>query len=151
MFLRFSATLGSERSVPGRPTYNAPRSPSWARHPLLTRDREGLLCGGDVAAQRGRGRPSEARDSQLFFGCVITNFLKINLDITIAFTTEEHYIIRILYYIIRLPAMFAPQKRKIVIPQPSNGRSRQNRHFHGHFCPLRSQNSKKRHLGTWLD
>ena len=41
-----------------------PPSPSWARHPLFAEDREGLLCGWDVAAQRGRGR------SQVFFGYV---------------------------------------------------------------------------------
>ena len=72
IFSRFSAIPGSERSVPGRPTYNAPRSPSWARHPLCAGDREGLLCGWDVAPQRDRGRPSRARVSHLFFGCVVT-------------------------------------------------------------------------------
>ena len=94
MFLRFSATLGSERPVPGRATLHAPRSPSWARHPLCAGHREGLLCGCDVAPQRGRGSPSGAREPQLFSGGVITKiFTKIHLDIT--FTTEEHYIIRI--------------------------------------------------------
>ena len=72
MLLRFSAIPGCKRSVPGRPTYNAPRSPSWARHPLCAGDREGLLCGWDVAPQRDRGRPSGARGSQLFSGCVIS-------------------------------------------------------------------------------
>ena len=35
----------------------------------------GRLCGTDVAPQRGRGRPSGARDSHLFFGCVITKIV----------------------------------------------------------------------------
>ena len=44
--------------------------------------------------QRGRGRPSGGRESQLFSGGAITKlFSKIHLDIT--FTTEEHYIMRI--------------------------------------------------------
>ena len=30
---------------------DAPRAPSWARHPLCAGHREGLLCGWDVAAQ----------------------------------------------------------------------------------------------------
>ena len=57
IFERFPAIPGSERSVPGRPTYTAPRSPSRARHPLFAGDREGLLCGG----VRGTiARPQEA-------------------------------------------------------------------------------------------
>ena len=32
--------------------YNAPRSPSWAGHPLFAGDREGLLCGWDVSGAR---------------------------------------------------------------------------------------------------
>ena len=47
---------------------------------------------------RGRGRPSGARESQVFFVCIrVTNIVsKIHLDIItiiITFTTEEHYII----------------------------------------------------------
>ena len=87
--LRFSAIPGSERSVPGRPTYNAPRSPSWARHPLFAGDKEGLLCEWDVAPQRGRGTPGGARDSQLFFGCVVTKiFSKIQMTTT---TSQGNY------------------------------------------------------------
>ena len=44
-----------------------------------------------MAAQRGHGRPSENRETQVFFGCVITKmFSKIHLDIIT--TIEEHYI-----------------------------------------------------------
>ena len=79
---------------------DAPRSPSWARHPLIRRHVTGLLCGWDVAPPRRRGRPSGARESHLFSGGVITKvFSKIHLDVTNATTTEEHlvdYIIRIL-------------------------------------------------------
>ena len=89
IFLRFSAIPGSGRSVPGRPTYNAPRSPTWARHPLFAGDREGLLCEWDVAPQRARGRPSGARYSQLFFGCYNKNISKITA------TSQACYIIRI--------------------------------------------------------
>ena len=97
IFLRFSAIPGSERSAPGRRTYNAPRSPSWARHPLCAGDSEGLLCGWDVAPQRDRGRPSGARDSQLFFGCVPTKiFSKIQMT-TINTTSQAYCIIRIFY------------------------------------------------------
>ena len=59
-------------TVPLPGPLHAPRSPSWARHPLCAGDREGLLCGWDVAPQRDRGRPSGARGSQLFSGCVIS-------------------------------------------------------------------------------
>ena len=76
VFLRFSAIPGSERSVPGRPTYNAPRSPSWARHPLFAGDREGLLCGWDVEPPRDRGRPSGARDSQMFLGVLYQKYFR---------------------------------------------------------------------------
>ena len=41
----------------------------------------------------GRGRPSGARESQLFFGYIITKmFPKIHLDITTT-TAEQHYIV----------------------------------------------------------
>ena len=68
---------------------DAPRSPSLARHPLCAGHREGLLCGKGVEPPRGRGRPSGARESQLFFGDIITNmFSKIHLDIT---STTPYY------------------------------------------------------------
>ena len=59
---------------------------------------ERLLCGKGVEPPRGRGRPSGARESQVFFGYNITKlFSKIHLDITTTTTTttEEHYRIRI--------------------------------------------------------
>ena len=97
IFSRFSAIPGSERSVPGRPTYNAHRSPSWARHPLFAGDKEGLLCELDEAPQRGRGTPGGARDSQLFFGCVVTKiFPKIQMTTT---TLQANYT---LYTVIRI-------------------------------------------------
>ena len=86
----FSVIPGSERSVPGRPTYNAPRSPSWARHPLCAGDREGLLC--DVVPERDRGSLSGARDSQLFFGCVVTK-KKSKIQMTTT-TSQACYILR---------------------------------------------------------
>ena len=94
IFSRFSAIPGSERPVPGRPTYNAHRSPSWARHPLFAGDKEGLLCEWDVAPQRGRGTPGGARDSQLFFGCVVTKiFSKIQMTTTWYDVTSELFFI----------------------------------------------------------
>ena len=51
---------------------DAPRSPSWERHPFIRRHVLGLLRGWDVAPPRGHGRPSGAGESQLFFGGVTT-------------------------------------------------------------------------------
>ena len=52
-----------------------------------------LLYGSDVAAPRGRGRPSGARESQLFGGGVISKiFSKIQKNVTT--TTLAYYIIR---------------------------------------------------------
>ena len=80
---------GASGPVPGRVPFHAPRSQSRARHPFLRRQIIELLCGWDAAPQRGRGRPSGARESHLFSGGVITKiFSTIHLDIT---TTEEHY------------------------------------------------------------
>ena len=90
MFYDSPPPRGASDPSPGGP-FNTPRSPSWARHPLFAGDREGLPCEWDVAAQRGHGRPSENRETQVFFGCVITKmFSKIHLDIIT--TIEEHYI-----------------------------------------------------------
>ena len=87
---------GASGPVPGRAPLHAPRSPSWARHPFIRRHVISQLCGWDVAPPRRRGRPSGARESQLFLGGVITyTFSKIRNDIT-ATTLEEHYIIWIL-------------------------------------------------------
>ena len=53
----------------------------------------GLLCGAGVESPGDRGRPSEARESQLFLVYVITIiFSKMSLDITT--TTERHYMTR---------------------------------------------------------
>ena len=50
----------------------------------MRRQRKGLLCGKGVEPPRGRGRLSGARESQLFFGYIITTkmFSKMHLDIT---------------------------------------------------------------------
>ena len=81
------------------PSPGGPRSPSRSSAPLFRRQVIGLLCGKGVEPPRGRGRPSGARESQLFFGYVVTKiFSKMHLDITIittTTTTEEHYTIRI--------------------------------------------------------
>ena len=52
---------------------DAPRSPSLARHPLCAGHREGLLCGKGVEPPRGRGRPSGARELQVFWGILQYN------------------------------------------------------------------------------
>ena len=65
------------------------------RRPFFRLQIIGLLCGAGVEPPRGRGRTSGARESQLFWGYIVTKiFLKIHLDIT--FTTEENDVIRIL-------------------------------------------------------
>ena len=81
---------GASRPVPVRAPLHAPRSPSWVRHPVCAGDREGLLCGWDVAPQRGRGRPSGARESQLFFGSVLTRIFS-KIGITVDTTTSQAY------------------------------------------------------------
>ena len=91
---------GASGPVPGRAPLHAPRSPSWARHPFIRRHVIGLLCGWDVAPPRRRGRPSGARESQVFFGGVITKiFSKIQNDMstTTTGTTEEPCRIRTYY------------------------------------------------------
>ena len=91
MFLRLSATPGSEQTLPRE----APARRVVHRRPFFRRQIVGLLCGKGVEPPRGRGRPSGARESQVFFGYIITKvFSKIHLDITTT-TTEEHYIIKI--------------------------------------------------------
>ena len=64
------------------------------RRPFFHRQVIGLLCGKGVEPPRGRGKPSGAREWQLFCGYIITKTnSKIHFDITTT-TTEEHYIIR---------------------------------------------------------
>ena len=63
MFLRLSATVGSEQTLPGE----APARPVVLRRPFFRRQVIGLLCGKGVEPSRGRGRPSGPRESQLFF------------------------------------------------------------------------------------
>ena len=74
-----------------------PRSPLAEvghRRPFFRRHVVVLLCGWDVAAPRGRRRPSGARESPLYWGGVITKiFSKILKNVT---TTLAYYIIRIL-------------------------------------------------------
>ena len=68
---------------------DAPRSPSLARHRLRAGHREGLLRGRDVERQRGGGRSSGCRESQLFFGYIITkNIFKDSHDMTTTTTTN---------------------------------------------------------------
>ena len=79
---------------------DAPRSPTLARHPLCVGHRERLLCGKGVEPPRGSGKPSGARESQLFFRYITTKtFSKIHLNITnsttTTTTTEQHYMMRI--------------------------------------------------------
>ena len=55
------------------------------------------MCGWDVTAPRGRGSPSGARESQLFFWCMklkIVSKIHSN-DLATTTTTLRHYIIRI--------------------------------------------------------
>ena len=83
MFLRFPAPLGSEQTRPREGA--SPRSPlaELGTAPVCAGDREGLLCGWDVAPQRDRGRSNGARESQLCSGGVITKiFSKVHFDIT---------------------------------------------------------------------
>ena len=85
MFLRLSATPGSEQTLPRE----APARRGGHRRPFFRYRVRGLLCGAGVDPPRGRGRPSGARESQLFFGDIITNmFSKIHLDIT---STTPYY------------------------------------------------------------
>ena len=94
MFLRWSATPGSEQTLPRE----APARRVVHRRPCFRRQVIGLLCGKGVEPPQGRGRPSGARESQLFLGYILTKVVsKIHLDITTT-TTEEHYIIRMYEY-----------------------------------------------------
>ena len=101
IFLRFSATPGSERPVPGRASFQGPARRAGHRRPFFRRGHRGLMCGASVARLWCRGGSGGARESPLFFGYGITIFFfsKIHLDtiITINTTTaEQHYLIRIL-------------------------------------------------------
>ena len=76
---------------PGGRFFKAPARRVGHRRPFFRRGLRGLLCGSGVEPPRGRGRPSGARESQLFLGYVTTKiFSKILLDMTTA--TEQHYI-----------------------------------------------------------
>ena len=85
---------GSERPVPGRAPLHAPRSPSRASAAILSpATPRADVWGGRGTVVVPRGVCGGARESQLFFGYVITAiFSKINLDIFITTTTtEQHY------------------------------------------------------------
>ena len=88
MYLRLSATQGSEETLPRE----APARRVVHRRPFFRRQIIGLLCGKGAEPPRGRGRPSGARESQMFFGYkhgITTKiFSKIRLDTTTT-TTEE--------------------------------------------------------------
>ena len=72
LFFRLSATPGSERTLPRE----APARRVVHRRPSFRRKIIGLLCGKGVEPPRGRGRPSGARESQVFFRYIITNIFK---------------------------------------------------------------------------
>ena len=57
---------GGKRAVPGRAISTLPPRRGGAPTAFFRRHVVVLLCGWDVAARRGRGRPSVARESQLF-------------------------------------------------------------------------------------
>ena len=84
---------GANDPSPGGRLFKAPASRVGYRHPFFRRGHRGLLCGAGMEPSRGRGRPSGARESQLFLGYVITKvFSKTHLDI-ITTTTEDHHTI----------------------------------------------------------
>ena len=94
MFLRLSATPGSERTLPRE----APARRVVHRRPFFRRQTVGLLCGKGVEPPRGRGGPSGARESQLFFGYIVTKTLSnTHLDVITNTTTEEHNIVWIFF------------------------------------------------------
>ena len=64
MYFRLSATPGSEQTLPRE----APARRVVHRRPFFRQQIVGLLCGKGVEPPRGGGRPSGARESQLFFG-----------------------------------------------------------------------------------
>ena len=66
MFTRLSATPGSEQTLPRE----APARRVGHRSPFFRRHLIGLLCGAGMEPPRGRGRPSGAWESQLFFGYI---------------------------------------------------------------------------------
>ena len=96
MFLRSPATPGTEQTL----AREAPARRVVRRRQFFRRQVIGLLCGKGVEPPRGCGRPSGARESQVFLGYIITKmFSKIPLDIITSTATEEHYIMRIPYCI----------------------------------------------------
>ena len=80
------------------------------RRPFFRRVVIGWLCGMGVAPHRGRGRSSGARDSQLFFGSVITTvFSKIQMTTT---TSKAYYITRIMVDDVECRKPILPQQQK---------------------------------------
>ena len=61
------------------------------RSPFFRRRLRALLCGAGVEPPRGRGRPSGARESQLFWGYVTTTYFQRSIWTILRTTTEEHY------------------------------------------------------------
>ena len=114
MYLRLSTTPGSEETLPRRP-----RSPSRSSAAVLS------LANRRAVLWEGRGattRPRRARESQVFFGYIVTNlFSNIHLDMIMAFTTEEHYIIWIRSYMCRRVQTHKPvwELRTSTAPPPS--------------------------------
>ena len=74
------------------------------RRPFFRRQGIGVPCGKGVEPPQGRGRPSGARESQLFVGYIITKCFQISIYVTTTTTTtEEHYIERVFS---SLPSLF---------------------------------------------
>ena len=84
---------GASESSPGGRFPRSPLAEVGHRRPFFRRHVVVLLCGWDVAAPRGRLRPSGARESPLFWGgCFNQDISKIQKNVT---TTLAYYIIRI--------------------------------------------------------
>ena len=69
MYLRLSATPGSEQTLPRE----APARRVVHRRPFFRWQIVGLLCRKGVEPPRGRGRPRGARESPAVFGYVYYN------------------------------------------------------------------------------
>ena len=68
IWVRFSATPGSERTRPREGASQRSPLAELGTTPVHSAARHRLLCGWDVAPPRRRGKPSGARESQVFFG-----------------------------------------------------------------------------------
>ena len=88
---------GASEPSPGGRFPRSPLAEVGHRRPFFRRHVVVLLCGWDVAAPRGRLRPSGGRESPLFAGGVLTKIFSKIKNVTTTFTTTlAYYIIRIL-------------------------------------------------------